>query len=86
MACVVTSVVLSDVISSGTCLAGGHVTPKEWALHLLAESLGAHNHHGYVDVEAADGVPLGVTAVEAVLAWSAAVPGSTLDRPPRFAA
>lgn len=56
------------------------------ALHLLAESLGAHIHHGHVDVEAVDSVPLGVTAVEAVLAWSAAVPGSTLDRPPRFAA
>lgn len=79
VACIVASIMLSDIASAYVWLAGGHATPAQWALHDRYEALDVHHHHGEAESDAT-----GVTSPDAVLGavapvWSTHLPSAAAD-------
>jgi len=79
VACMVASVMLSDLAGSHVWLAGDHATPQQWTLHIMYESLGAHHHHGQVDADESNTTPLGVVIGGSEPAWTTSLPSVTAD-------
>lgn len=79
VACMVASVMVSDLAGSHAWLAGDHATPQQWALHVMYESFGVHHHHGEVDAHESSTGPLGVVIGGSEPVWTTARPGGAAD-------
>lgn len=79
MACVIASVVMSDAASARSWLSGGHATPEHFALHMLYESMGIHDHHGHATVEDADSEASSSALALSGPTLTIAIPGAAAD-------